>query len=176
MPWTLPYPVSVVVWYALNVLLLFAGTHMLAGALEEATGQPAGRWDRRWWSWRVMPIVALLAAHPSYAGSRPGRGAAAFPAMRHDRGVLAKAEPAGRFLAGGGHLPESDPRVSLALSAVAARPALPGRLRGGPAVGLGAVPVAVFGPARTVAITASGPRRCCCRPWPRATIMSATTS
>ena len=60
MPGTLPYPVSVVVWYAFNVLLLFLGTHLLAGALAETTGQPMERWGRRWWAWRVVPIVTCL--------------------------------------------------------------------------------------------------------------------
>lgn len=59
-PWTVPYSVSVAIWFVLNMALLFAAVHMLAGALEKTTEPATVRWGRRWWAWRVVPIVACL--------------------------------------------------------------------------------------------------------------------
>lgn len=61
----MPFPVSVAVWYVFNVLCLAAAVHGLASALERTSpdlrvrGQPVR--GRRWWALRVLPVVACLA-------------------------------------------------------------------------------------------------------------------
>src|SRR5581483_5089624 len=51
-----PYPISVAVFYVLNILLLAGSAHVLAGALEARTADPAWRgqprYCRRWWALR----------------------------------------------------------------------------------------------------------------------------
>lgn len=69
-----PYPLSVALFYALNVSLLFGCAHMLAGALEELSGDPGlrdqPRYCRRWWTLRLWPILFCLppAAQTSMRG------------------------------------------------------------------------------------------------------------
>jgi hypothetical protein len=62
----LPYPALVGLWYVLSLLVLAAGIHSLAGALEERSADPRVRrqpWGcRRWWALRVLPLVACLPA------------------------------------------------------------------------------------------------------------------
>jgi hypothetical protein len=59
--WTLPFPVSVALWYGVSVLFLVLAVHWLAGALEEAAPSLGGeRYGRRWWALRVWPILACL--------------------------------------------------------------------------------------------------------------------
>jgi hypothetical protein len=64
MPGTLPYPVTVAIFYALNVLLLFAGVYVLASALEQSAGHAlagsAARFGRPWWLLRVIPVLVCL--------------------------------------------------------------------------------------------------------------------
>lgn len=59
--WTLPFGVSVALWYFLSVVLLGVAVHWLAGVLEETTpglrGQPG---SRRWWALRLLPILVCL--------------------------------------------------------------------------------------------------------------------
>ena len=58
----LPYPVSVAIWYLINVTCLALGLHLLAKALEERSGLgvvPPG--CRRWWALRLWPLLACLA-------------------------------------------------------------------------------------------------------------------
>ncbi len=52
----LPFAVSVGIWYWFSVACLVAGLHVLASALEPG----AVRWGRRWWVLRVGPLVACL--------------------------------------------------------------------------------------------------------------------
>jgi alpha-1,2-mannosyltransferase len=60
----LPYPVSVGIWYLLSLAFLALALHHLARALEQTStdpqvrNQPAG--CRRWWLLRLAPLVALL--------------------------------------------------------------------------------------------------------------------
>ncbi len=76
--YTLPFGVSVVVWYALSVACLAVGVHLLASAVERAAAErfgglpPPG--SRAWWTLRVMPIVAALGP----AGFTLSRGQANF--------------------------------------------------------------------------------------------------
>ena len=60
----LPYPISVAIFYIGGVLLLFAGVHRLASALEETSTDPTFRAQtpahRRWWALRVVPILVCL--------------------------------------------------------------------------------------------------------------------
>jgi alpha-1,2-mannosyltransferase len=52
----LPFAVSVGVWYWFSVVCLVAGLHVLASAIEPG----AVRGGRRWWVLRVGPLVACL--------------------------------------------------------------------------------------------------------------------
>jgi hypothetical protein len=60
----LPYPLSVTIFYLLNVLLLAVSVHWLASALERGSAHEAvrrQRWGcRRWWLLRAGPIAACL--------------------------------------------------------------------------------------------------------------------
>jgi alpha-1,2-mannosyltransferase len=59
-----PYAVSVAVFYALNIVLLFAGVHALASALERSSAFAAVReqpcFGLRWWLLRIVPVLACL--------------------------------------------------------------------------------------------------------------------
>jgi hypothetical protein len=55
------YPVSVAICFLLNVTCLFLGVHQLASALEERTSlgeQP--RFCRRWWALRLVPMLVCF--------------------------------------------------------------------------------------------------------------------
>jgi alpha-1,2-mannosyltransferase len=59
--WTLPFAVSVGIWYLLSFLLLIWAVHMLASAIEETTPELAARpWGRRWWALRFLPVLICL--------------------------------------------------------------------------------------------------------------------
>ncbi|HLJ95512.1 MAG TPA: glycosyltransferase family 87 protein [Gemmataceae bacterium] len=53
--WTIPYPITVAIWYVLNVLCLAISVHWLASALEES---PGGRVSP--WALRLLPVLACL--------------------------------------------------------------------------------------------------------------------
>ena len=59
-----PYPVSVLVIYLLNMACLFVAVHVLASALERQSLDPAvrsqPRFCRRWWALRVWPALICL--------------------------------------------------------------------------------------------------------------------
>jgi alpha-1,2-mannosyltransferase len=61
---TVPYAVSVAIWYALSVSFLALGTNALASALERGSPDPLVRGQRRgcrrWWALRVIPLLACL--------------------------------------------------------------------------------------------------------------------
>lgn len=66
-----PYPISVALFYLLNIGLLFGSAHILARTLEETSAlgdQP--RFCRRWWALRLWPILFCLppAAQTSMRG------------------------------------------------------------------------------------------------------------
>jgi hypothetical protein len=60
----LPYPVTVALWYCLNLLFLALAVHWLASALEQAAADPAvrtqPRGSQRWWALRVVPVLVCL--------------------------------------------------------------------------------------------------------------------
>jgi hypothetical protein len=60
-----PYPLSVAIFYAFNLLCLAAAVHLLASALERNATDPAyrdqPRFCRRWWALRVWPMLICLA-------------------------------------------------------------------------------------------------------------------
>lgn len=70
----LPYPVSVVIWYAFGVACLLASCHWIALALERASADPRVRAltpaQRRWWVDRTLPLLVCLPA----IGSTLSRG------------------------------------------------------------------------------------------------------
>ncbi|HZZ82698.1 MAG TPA: glycosyltransferase family 87 protein, partial [Gemmataceae bacterium] len=59
-----PYPVTVAVWYAFNVFLLFWSIHRLAKAMQAVSDDPEVRdqpaWCRRWVYLRMLPIYACI--------------------------------------------------------------------------------------------------------------------
>ncbi len=58
---SLPFTVSVLVWYAFGIACLIVAVHVLATALERhslKTEVPTR--SRRWWSLRLIPILACL--------------------------------------------------------------------------------------------------------------------
>jgi alpha-1,2-mannosyltransferase len=60
----LPFPISVAVFYLGSVLLLFAGVHRLASALEATGADPDFRAQtprhRRWWALRLLPLLVCV--------------------------------------------------------------------------------------------------------------------
>ncbi len=56
----LPFAVSAGIWYVINVFCLAIGVHMLATALERASGHVSVRGPRAWWQLRVLPVAACL--------------------------------------------------------------------------------------------------------------------
>src|SRR5229473_817054 len=62
--WSVPFPVSVGVWYLLNLCFLATGVHLLASVVESqpsSTQSPVQLGSRRWWALRVIPIVTCIA-------------------------------------------------------------------------------------------------------------------
>jgi hypothetical protein len=59
-----PFPVSVAVWYLFSLACLVFGVHVLARAVEERETMRTGRGIvpgcRRWWSLRLIPIMACI--------------------------------------------------------------------------------------------------------------------
>lgn len=60
--WTVPYPISVAIWYVFGLLCLATAVHGLACALEKNAADtialPDGGW--RWWALRLLPVLACL--------------------------------------------------------------------------------------------------------------------
>jgi hypothetical protein len=63
-PGTVPFSLSVAIWYVFSVLALAWAVHQLAAALEESCADPAVRTQprgcRRWWALRVFPVLVCL--------------------------------------------------------------------------------------------------------------------
>jgi hypothetical protein len=71
--WSIPFQVSVAVWYLLNLCFLATGVHFLASVVEPASAATASKCQRsppespvqsgsrRWWALRVIPIVTCIA-------------------------------------------------------------------------------------------------------------------
>jgi hypothetical protein len=60
---TLPYPLSVAIWYALSVLALAAGIHFLARTIEGSLlpdPPPGHLFGALWWRLRMWPVFLLL--------------------------------------------------------------------------------------------------------------------
>jgi hypothetical protein len=59
-----PYPVTVALWYVLSLVFLALAVHLLAGALEHRSADPAVRCQpagcRRWWVLRLLPVLLCL--------------------------------------------------------------------------------------------------------------------
>lgn len=60
-----PYAVSVAVWYLFSVLCLAVAVHWLASALEAKSADPSMRQQskgcRRWWYVRILPVLICIA-------------------------------------------------------------------------------------------------------------------
>ncbi|HVS39004.1 MAG TPA: glycosyltransferase family 87 protein [Gemmataceae bacterium] len=60
--WVLPYPAIAAIWYVLNVAFLAIAVHWLASALEErgdAVCRPQSH-NGRWWQLRLAPVLVCL--------------------------------------------------------------------------------------------------------------------
>ena len=59
--YSLPYPASIAVYYAISVAALFGAMHILASAIEGQSGGPNSRvpqrYGRQWWALRLAPIL-----------------------------------------------------------------------------------------------------------------------
>jgi hypothetical protein len=151
--WMVPYPVTVALWYAASVLCLVLAVHWLASALEQASPDAAVRnqvpGSPRWWALRLIPILTCLPpiGHTLMRGQVSlllllllcGMGAALLRGRRWQAGL---------WLAGAICL-----KVIPAFLLLVPLWRRDGRCLAGCAlgliVGLGVIPVAVFGPART---------------------------
>jgi alpha-1,2-mannosyltransferase len=152
---TLPYPVTVALWYVFNLACLALSAHWLAGLLEEASADPAVRSQpagcRRWWALRTLPVLACLPP----VGHTLMRGQVSLLLLLLLSGFAAalfRGRPwrAGLWLAGAICL-----KVIPALLVLVPLLRRDGRCLAacalGMLVGLGVVPVAVLGPSRTAA-------------------------
>jgi hypothetical protein len=68
----LPYWLSASIWYWLGVACVLGSLHLLASALETATGARGPPYSRAWWALRVWPLLVFLV----FAGDGLGRGQA----------------------------------------------------------------------------------------------------
>jgi hypothetical protein len=61
---TMPYPVTVALWYLFSVCCIAVASHSLAGALEQhaSAGKTVAqhRGSRCWWALRLIPVLACL--------------------------------------------------------------------------------------------------------------------
>ncbi len=61
---TIPYAVSLGIWYVASCLFLFAAAHLLAAALEDASPslrvRSIPRYCERWWALRMLPVLICL--------------------------------------------------------------------------------------------------------------------
>jgi hypothetical protein len=150
----MPYPVAAALWYVLNVLALAVGLHWLANALQRTSTLPALRDQpvgcRGWWVLRVAPVLICL----------PMVG---HTLMRGQVNLLMLALLCGM---GAGVLLGQRFRAGLCLSGMICVKVFPAYLlvyplwrrdlrclagcAAGLFVGLIALPLAVFGPAKTV--------------------------
>jgi len=61
---TIPYPITVALWYVFSIGCIALASHSLASALERQAGGEEtvqyGRGSRRWWALRLIPVLACL--------------------------------------------------------------------------------------------------------------------
>jgi len=128
----LPYPVSVALWFVINLLCGFVAIHWLARALEECSPDPAVRAApvgcQAWWRRRVVPLLICL---PPIAHTLM-RGQVNLIVLLLLAGMLGPHLRGRRFTAGlwarRGHLPQDHSCILAGVSAVAARRAIPERV------------------------------------------------
>jgi hypothetical protein len=89
----LPWPVSVGIWYALNLVWLALAVHWLAGALDRHRSAPG---SRRWWALRLWPVLACLVP----VGHTLMRGQANLLVLALLAGTVAALVRGRRFVAG----------------------------------------------------------------------------
>jgi len=59
-PLMLTYPMSIAIWYALGIIVIFLASHWTALALEESGTIPAEPGSRRWFVVRMLPVLICL--------------------------------------------------------------------------------------------------------------------
>ncbi len=150
-----PWPVSAAIWYVLNVACLVLGVHWLATALERTLAVPGlrdqPRGCRRWWALRVIPVLVCLVP----IGHTLMRGQVNLQLLALLCGAAAGLLLGQRFRAGLCLAGMICVKVFPAYLLVYPLWRRDGRCLAGCAaglvVGLGVVPLAVFGPEQTVA-------------------------
>jgi len=152
---TLPYAVTVAVWYLLSLLCLACAVHRLASALEQTSPDPVVRnlpsGCRRWWALRLLPVLACLPP----IGHTLMRGQVNLLVLLLVCGLAAavvrgRSWQAGMWLAGAICLKVIPAFLLLIPLGRRDLRCLAGCALG-LAVGLGLVPLVVFGPEQTVA-------------------------
>lgn len=152
---TLPFAVSVAIWYTLNIFLVACAVHLLARAFEDTSqfvrdcvGPPG---SRGWWSLRIIPVLTCLPG----IGATLARSEANLPVLLLLCAMIAqimrgRSLLAGIFLAGSISL-----KVFPAFLIVYPLFRRDLRMLGGCAIGLVVflylIPSLVFGPRQTVA-------------------------
>ena len=100
MPLTMPFAVSVALWYACGIAFLALAAHWLARAVELSSDDPAvchtPPFCRRWWSLRIWPVLIGLVA----IGSTLSRGQVGTLLLMLLAGMLLSAVRGHRFRAG----------------------------------------------------------------------------
>jgi hypothetical protein len=149
-----PFPVSVALWYVLSVGFLVAGVHWLAQALEDTSPGFAARTPpgcRAWWALRVLPIVACLP--PVWGALARGQVNLLLVALLCGMGAAilrGRRTQAGLWLAGAICL-KVFPAFLLIYPLWRRDLRCLAGCAAGLAIGLGAIPAAVFGPSQTLA-------------------------
>ncbi len=67
---TLPFGISVGIWYAISIVCLWLAVHSMASAVEEVSGREVRPGSRRWWGLRIIPVLVCLMS----VGQTLGRG------------------------------------------------------------------------------------------------------
>jgi hypothetical protein len=151
--WTVPYPITVAVWYVVSLLCLVSAVHWLARTLEEKAAGTATLpvASRRWWALRVLPVLACLPP----IGHTLMRGQVSLLLLLLLCGVAAALLRGQRWHAGLWLASAICLKVIHAFLLIYPLHRRDGRCLAGCAIGLvlglAAIPAAVFGPARSLA-------------------------
>jgi hypothetical protein len=144
----LPFAVSVGIWYVLSMVALALAIHVLASALESPLYVKVG--CSRWWQWRMYPfLVCIFSIGSTLMRGQVNLFVLALLAAMIAALIRARSFRGGLFLAGAICI-----KVIPAFLILVPLWRRDGKCLAGCAIGLtlglGAVPIVVFGPARTL--------------------------
>jgi hypothetical protein len=151
---SLPYPVSLAIWYVMNCFFWFLGAHVLAEAWENtahsATLRAQPRYCQRWWAMRVWPsLICLLPMGENL--SRGQVGTLIFLLLALTARALLRQKPfrAGMWMAGAMAL-KGIPAFLILLPLVRRRWNMAAGCAAGLLLTLLIIPLATLGPHRTI--------------------------